>query len=394
MKISSLKNILEDKICQERISVAGVHPEKGIMFMFPRTSYAGDIANGDLFIGYKNDYDALLLNGCLLDGATYILADAERDEPVTVIKKKSYNLITVSLSLNQILARLDGLFNPRIEEEEMSESRMFISFWRDIKNGRLTEENEIRTRVRDFPYRMKRYCAIIIIRNIDTVDTGIEFKKVQIRHFFPETNLFFYGGECIVFYTQDGQTTDGPAIDYEEFSHFLANNHLVAGVSFCSYWVFCLYSIYLTADAAINLGTALSNPFYPKYSNIYTVKDYQSLYTVYLAAKQFVETHKKNNIFYLVHPDVVHLYEVEQRGNEHLLDVLIAFLMCKCNAEETSKRLFIHRSTLYKKLNRIEEALGKPIREYDSLFNLELSCLIVLFQHYFENRRIIDTPFE
>ncbi|MGF1664928.1 MAG: PucR family transcriptional regulator [Acidimicrobiia bacterium] len=68
------------------------------------------------------------------------------------------------------------------------------------------------------------------------------------------------------------------------------------------------------------------------------------------------------------------LLEYDTKRNAGLVDTLSRYLECGGNYDETSATLFIHRSTLKYRLQRIREISGYDLNHPDTRFNLQLAC--------------------
>lgn len=83
------------------------------------------------------------------------------------------------------------------------------------------------------------------------------------------------------------------------------------------------------------------------------------------------------NLSSLVHPAVLALSELDKGAV--LVDTLACYLRHDGNASRTAQKLFLHRSTLAYRLNRIESATGLALKELsdDEASALLISCLIM-----------------
>ena len=66
--------------------------------------------------------------------------------------------------------------------------------------------------------------------------------------------------------------------------------------------------------------------------------------------------------------------EAEPRG---ILEGLKANLYNGCNASETARSLYLHRSTLLKHLSRVERILGKKLEGADETLYLQMCMRLI-----------------
>ena len=75
----------------------------------------------------------------------------------------------------------------------------------------------------------------------------------------------------------------------------------------------------------------------------------------------------------LVHPAVQTLLEYDAEHEGELAQTLHVYLDCHCNATEAADRLFIHRTTLFRRLERIWALTGLDPNDSDETLLLMLS---------------------
>ncbi len=68
------------------------------------------------------------------------------------------------------------------------------------------------------------------------------------------------------------------------------------------------------------------------------------------------------------------LLDYDEHRKADLVTTLSRYLDCGGNYDDTSGRLFIHRSTLKYRLQRIREITGFDLNDPDTRFNLQLAC--------------------
>jgi PucR family transcriptional regulator, purine catabolism regulatory protein len=75
------------------------------------------------------------------------------------------------------------------------------------------------------------------------------------------------------------------------------------------------------------------------------------------------------------------IIECDKTNNSNLLQTLAEYLKCMGSKQETAERLFIHRQTLYYRLGKLEELLGKDFLKPEKRICLELALYAYQIVH-------------
>ncbi len=116
------------------------------------------------------------------------------------------------------------------------------------------------------------------------------------------------------------------------------------------------------AEAALSLGQ-LKNPSHW----FYRFDDYRFVYMEDAIRDRGLP------IPMLIHPAVQTLLEYDDEHEGELAQTLRVYLDCHCNATEAAERLFIHRTTLFRRLERIRALTGLDPNDSDEVLLLMLS---------------------
>ncbi|QJC50868.1 PucR family transcriptional regulator [Paenibacillus albicereus] len=69
------------------------------------------------------------------------------------------------------------------------------------------------------------------------------------------------------------------------------------------------------------------------------------------------------------------ILQLEKEARRQLLETLDMYLKCFGSKHETARRLFIHRQTLYNRMERLTELIGDPFREPHKRIGLEMALM-------------------
>lgn len=75
----------------------------------------------------------------------------------------------------------------------------------------------------------------------------------------------------------------------------------------------------------------------------------------------------------MIHPAIQTLITFDQGNNSELTKTLRTYLRCQSNATHAAQKLFIHRTTLFRRLERIQELTSLDLENEDLILLLLLS---------------------
>ena len=84
----------------------------------------------------------------------------------------------------------------------------------------------------------------------------------------------------------------------------------------------------------------------------------------------------RQTVLDMKHPSLYLLEEYDRKNDTQFSQTLCCFLKNNCSYIETAKELYIHRSTLLYRLNRIRELTELDLDNYDVRLSLQISYLI------------------
>lgn len=142
---------------------------------------------------------------------------------------------------------------------------------------------------------------------------------------------------------------------------FLRESLCKSGISSYCTDFFRLYHYRLEAEAALRLGKVKQETFW-----YYRFNDFILPYIVEMASD-------KLPLYNLCHPALHILKEYDQENEAFLTDTLYRYLNNMCNASLTANELFIHRTTMFYRLRKIEELTKLQLKDPNVRLHLELS---------------------
>lgn len=159
----------------------------------------------------------------------------------------------------------------------------------------------------------------------------------------------------------------------EQLSDFLKLNNLLCGVSIVFTNLLHIQDYFNQSIYALKLSSHMKI-----YKSINYFEDYSDYYLLYMASNTNADNDLyKLNIITLVNPCIKKLIKYDEDNKTELLKTLKTYFECNRNANDTSGRLNIHRSTLFYRFNKIQSLLNISLDDSNNLFKLELSFKII-----------------
>lgn len=231
-----------------------------------------------------------------------------------------------------------------------------------------------------FPCRLKKFVSCIVIEDEAgaVMDNSRCFALIrELEPMFPETNMFPYKGRLIILYSQDCRPGAFLDFSYEEFSLILEQFHLTAGISNACRHTDMYATLYRTAVSAIRLSRRL--PLQKAFPHIIQYDEYSTYYIIDLCVREFIHIHNHRDIIYLISPAVIELYRYDKTHNTDLLKTLFCYLLNGRNVAETASALYMHRNTVFNKLNKINSIINLPLEDGNTQFKLLMACFVVTY---------------
>lgn len=386
MKSRDFLNLLDSYILDYSMQTHDVDFESGIHFFLPAPGRADA---GTIFCGTATEWRILCENHLIFDDCTYLICCGKNDPGVLPNTKKKSSVFILNSTVPGLIKKLSSIVSDSSTLVQ-DYSEIYCEFWDDVMNGVIRTQKQMRSRFKSFKFPIQSHIACIVAKpaNDNMPPEKKDLIEKALSDFFPETNLFFYKKEWIIIYSQAKDTSEILDFSYEDFSKLLVKFQLDAGISYACQLPEILRTLYLTASKSIELGKSLNIASENKH--IYTYHEINPYYVIHLCSKSYFETHSTNNMIYLTHPDITRVYFYDMNKNSNLCDVLFEYLKCGQNLNKTSENLYMHRNTVINKLKKIETLVGHPLDYESDSFLLQLSLIILKYQHNYVHRKVED----
>lgn len=248
---------------------------------------------------------------------------------------------------------------------------MLAFFISGLLNGSMTDEQKILDRCRFFQWNLKTPYRILSIARgePDTVDEGWDYlaldrQKSDLQKRFPEATCFLYGNQIkLIIHVHDQTTQD--AIVLGEVAAFLKERSLVAGVSQTAYHLKNMASRHQQAMKALKMGQLLEGA-----GPLFYYDSYSIYHCLELCAPQI-------DLLQLCHSAAKKLESYDRKNGTELMGTLHAYLACHRNRNEAAEKLYIHRNTLAKRLEKINDLIHVDFSDAETVFHLMFSFRVL-----------------
>jgi|GEM_PF-2325946 Regulator of polyketide synthase expression len=286
----------------------------------------------------------------------------EYNQPITQSALDIMEAVRVFLAIELNKKHLIGLNSGILNEQLIV----------DLLEKRVDSLQLLRSRSHNIGWVFAQYVFVLVIKPVSHFLVGEQLSKIRKRltEFRSFNNCLVYDRSIVVIINKNNDTP------YEEHTQvqllaLLKEFNLCCGLSQCSATMLDTAKLYKQSLQAIKLGLLVQPGFY-----IYNYMDY-ALYDFFDNCLQ------NDNISSYYHSSINALKAYDEKHNGMLLDTLHNYIYNQCNQNETAKQMYIHRSTLIYRLNKIEQITNIDFNNINTIFHLELSFKLLEFDKQF-----------
>ena len=244
----------------------------------------------------------------------------------------------------------------------------FIS---DLLTGVITDEERILDRCRYFHWNLQMPYRVLTIRPSGSggTDVGADYLTLDrhrdaLHRLFPEATVFLYGNQIkLIVPVHDQSARD--AMILHTLREVCQGRGLAAGVSQASWHLKNLSARHRQAMKALELGKLLGGA-----GPMYHYDTYSVYHCLEVCAPQM-------NLLELCHSAVLSLELYDRKNGTELLGTLHAYLACHRNLSEAAAALYVHRNTMTKRLEKINDLIHVDLSDAETVFHLMFSYRII-----------------
>ena len=195
-------------------------------------------------------------------------------------------------------------------------------------------------------------CATFQTNRWDKINSMYNNICINLENQFPNSFAFYYDENIVMLVNLDLSHMTKPQL-LHSLSGFLTDGVFHVGVSYIFFEFSTFSSYYRQTLGALEMGGK-----YRPYEWCYDFQDYALHYFMHYGTSRIDGRH-------LCFPGVVRLYTYDYENHTDLLNTLRVYLECERNAAPAAKKLFIHRNTLYQRIERINGILDADLNDPD-----------------------------
>lgn len=222
----------------------------------------------------------------------------------------------------------------------------------DAIEGKPDEGNRLGSQMKLFQWLPEdRYlCVVILLNGRDVHTYAVIGARLDLERMFPGDFVFVYGKNLVLLANLDRRHQEAKDIS-SSLAYFLREGIFKAGISRTKHGYDFLKDAFWEASEALVVGNYMDPTkwyyYFEQYRNDYICMKSMGV----LSAGS------------LCHPGVLLLQEYDKRHKTQLFKTLQVYLNCDRNLAGTSRQLFIHRSTLEYRLEKIRKITGADLEQ-------------------------------
>lgn len=295
-----------------------------------------------------------------------------KNSPIAYLKILQYNK-EITKNDEQILTVLGNClcrFINNNKVEYASCSSLVASFLSSLLNGSLYDRDIIDLRLHQFNIKLYDNLILIVIELnnhfLHDPDKSLIFRR-KLQYLLGRDYILYYNNNIVVLY--DFKSSQPfTETEYRNFENLLSSYECRAGTSFIFHDLYSLSEHYRTARDALYTSQKLNmNKTIVQYSDI-------------VLPHILLNYGNQNDLNSLIHPSILTIKNMEAEKSDMYLETIKAYIDNSLKIVPTAKALYAHYNTVKYRLNKIVELTGIDFEDANTIFQLQLSFLILDIQ--------------
>lgn len=261
----------------------------------------------------------------------------------------------------------------------------------DILDSKMTDPDEINDYLSENNLDPSKYFRTMAVRFSNANNSGSigwNFIISTLEQQYPTAYLAVYGQSIVII---DRHSKRNNIVNEDVIMPLLEQYDASMGIGNIARHIESLPAVYSQLQAAIKFGRNID----PQ-KRIYYTEEYAMYQVVEMAIESATRLMHTRNPVHLMNNEAVSLMEHDTREKDDLLHVLDVYLQNNCNSKKTAEDLFIHRNTMYNKLEKIESVIKRPLDDPVLQERLRFSCTVYRYitGYLHENPLVLKTNME
>lgn len=257
----------------------------------------------------------------------------------------------------------------------------------DLIERRLADPEELEHRLKLVPSMTvyKYYHTLVMSFEERTKSIPWNYVISQIEQVFPNSCITVYNNDIIILAKKDRHNAN-LSFDRDKLMEILKYYDAYIAIGNYSKFLTSLRPIYMQTKATIRLGKVFrADPD----NRIFYYEEYSIYHTIDLLADVAHNSYHNGNLVYLCHPALITIERYDKKYGTNLKETLYTYLTNDCNTVKTAKMMYVHRNTLYYKINKVEELIGQALDNGTLKERLLFSYHVIEYQEKYINEDLL-----
>lgn len=275
------------------------------------------------------------------------------------LQKKDYCLLNyVTNLIADMLKKNDSYKNKNIELLEKS--------FKDIMEGNKVNELFFNKQLSEINWSKNdtHICVQIMIEERDSRTSSLKYTCSKLENQF-QNSIVFSWSDSIIMIMNLTKTQKSISDLMAELKIFLREGLFRAGISMISNDFFKIRESYIQTSLAVKVGEKIDPMYWYFHFDDYSVQ------------AMFYEISKDISVEMFCDSSLYKLLDYDTLNETQLYETLMIYLTSNMNIAHTAEKLYIHRSTLLYRLERINTLINVDLKNPDSRFKLLLSFYLL-----------------
>lgn len=270
----------------------------------------------------------------------------------------------VDFELIDFLCKVISLELQKSDFYRTNQGLMHSYFLSDLLDNQVHDSSAIEQRMQNLGWNLTSNLHIMLLTDAarNFFDGKAQLITQQLHHLMPESRWVIYHGQIVFLLS-----SDSPEMfeQNERLYNYLKINHLVASVSNRFDNIINIRKYYLQAAKAYTFG----HHFHPE-GHIHLYTDYMFYHMGEIVSEQY-------DLKDFYHPGIVAIREYDVAHKTNFLETLTLYLTYIEQPGVIAKQLFIHKNTVFYRINKLKEQFHLNLEDGDERFKIHLTIKLM-----------------
>ncbi|MFZ7120341.1 MAG: PucR family transcriptional regulator [Eubacteriaceae bacterium] len=276
--------------------------------------------------------------------------------------------VPITQGIIDICEFLSTILSIHLQKNELiryNEGIKYEYFLKDLLDGKSVERHEVNNILSFLNISVKNNLYIFNVRPIEFNNNYMELSYVRMKLMqLMQCDFSIIYKNNIVFLHEKKDIS-------KDVVEFLKSVKMSAGISECFYNLKDIKKYFMQTLRTLEIGYKLKRD-----EIIYNYNDYQIYHMLSLCDEL-------GDIEEFCHSSLLKLIEYDKNKHTDFTQTLYKYIICGRSQKEAATELFLHRSSLLYRINKIEEIMQVDLNDYKSFFHIQLSFELLKYKGVF-----------